>query len=330
MDQDSSHMMAASKVPMLKPGVKTTIAPTTTEEKAQRRLELKTRSTLLMGIPNEHQLKFNSIKNAKSLMQAVKKRRFLKYTGRKFYMNGNETIRFDKFKVECYNYHKKGHIARECRAPRNQENRNRESSRRSVPVETPASSPLVSCDGISGYDWCDQEEEGLGYNVVPPPYTGNFIPPKPDLSFSGLKVFVNKLIVSETTVKKPVVETSKAKASVYKPKFIRKNFGSHLLKIGYQIDVLMKFGLTTVNTARPNNAAHPKSTEDVAKSKTYFSEIAHSTVKRPFDKKTAFINSNVNQKVNTVKDKTVNTARLKAIVNAVLRYNSYAVKASAC
>ncbi|GJW54411.1 hypothetical protein Tco_0098496 [Tanacetum coccineum] len=74
MDQDSAHMVVASKVPMLKPGVETTIAPTTTEEKAQRRLELKARSTLLMGIPNEHQLKFNSVKDAKSLLQVVEKR----------------------------------------------------------------------------------------------------------------------------------------------------------------------------------------------------------------------------------------------------------------
>ncbi|GKD25899.1 hypothetical protein Tco_1232113 [Tanacetum coccineum] len=43
-------------------------------EKAQKRLELKARSTLLMGIPNEHQLKFNSIKDAKSLLQAIEKR----------------------------------------------------------------------------------------------------------------------------------------------------------------------------------------------------------------------------------------------------------------
>ncbi|GKD00008.1 hypothetical protein Tco_1170282, partial [Tanacetum coccineum] len=55
-------------------GVKTIIAPTTAKEKAQKRLELKARSTLLMGIPNEHQLKFNSIKDAKSLLQAVEKR----------------------------------------------------------------------------------------------------------------------------------------------------------------------------------------------------------------------------------------------------------------
>ncbi|GJX32777.1 hypothetical protein Tco_0242632 [Tanacetum coccineum] len=87
MDQDSAHMVAASKLPMLNPengneppitkvveGVETIIAPTTVEEKAQRRLELKARSTLLMGIPNEHQLKFNSIKDAKSLLQAVEKK----------------------------------------------------------------------------------------------------------------------------------------------------------------------------------------------------------------------------------------------------------------
>ncbi|GJS39733.1 retrovirus-related pol polyprotein from transposon TNT 1-94 [Tanacetum coccineum] len=112
MDQDSAHMVAASKVPMLKPGEyeiwrmrieqyiqmidyalweviengatlpKTTIVEgvmtempiTTAEEKAQRRLEVKARSTLMMGIPNEHQLKFKSIKDAKKLLEAVEKR----------------------------------------------------------------------------------------------------------------------------------------------------------------------------------------------------------------------------------------------------------------
>ncbi|GKB64960.1 hypothetical protein Tco_0921146 [Tanacetum coccineum] len=112
MDQDSAHMVAASRVPMLKPGEyeiwrmrneqyiqmidyamwefikngatlpKTTIVEgvvivmpiTTIEEKAQRRLEVKVRSTLIIGIPNEHQLKFNSIKDAKKLLEAVEKR----------------------------------------------------------------------------------------------------------------------------------------------------------------------------------------------------------------------------------------------------------------
>nr|GFC61766.1 hypothetical protein [Tanacetum cinerariifolium] len=83
-------------------------------------------------------------------------KRFLKNTRRKFSMNGNETIRFDKSKMKCYNYHKRGHFARDCRALRNQENKNRESTRRIVPVETAASLALVSCDRIRGYDWSDQ------------------------------------------------------------------------------------------------------------------------------------------------------------------------------
>nr|GEY25208.1 hypothetical protein [Tanacetum cinerariifolium] len=52
----------------------TTEMPITTAKKAQRRLDVKTRSTLMMGIFNEHQLKFNSIKDAKKLLEAVEKR----------------------------------------------------------------------------------------------------------------------------------------------------------------------------------------------------------------------------------------------------------------
>ncbi|GJW18828.1 hypothetical protein Tco_0026264 [Tanacetum coccineum] len=44
---------------------------------------------------------------------------------------------------------------RECRAPRNQDNKNKESSRRSVPIDTSTSTALVSCDGLGGYDWSD-------------------------------------------------------------------------------------------------------------------------------------------------------------------------------
>ncbi|GKC85281.1 hypothetical protein Tco_1140998 [Tanacetum coccineum] len=55
-------------------GVMTVMPITTDEDKAQRRLEVKARSTLMMGIPNEHQLKFNSIKDAKQLLEAVEKR----------------------------------------------------------------------------------------------------------------------------------------------------------------------------------------------------------------------------------------------------------------
>ncbi|GKG58407.1 putative ribonuclease H-like domain-containing protein, partial [Tanacetum coccineum] len=55
-------------------------------------------------------------------------------------------------KVECYNCHKNGQFARECRALRNQENRGRENGRRTVTVETPIENDLIAQDGIEGYD----------------------------------------------------------------------------------------------------------------------------------------------------------------------------------
>nr|GEW90945.1 uncharacterized mitochondrial protein AtMg00810-like [Tanacetum cinerariifolium] len=69
-------------------------------------------------------------------------------------------------KVECYNCHKRGHFARECRVLRNQDNKNKESTRRSVPVKTHAFTALVSCDGLGRYDWSDQAEEGPNYALM--------------------------------------------------------------------------------------------------------------------------------------------------------------------
>nr|GEX85178.1 hypothetical protein [Tanacetum cinerariifolium] len=190
-------------------GVTTLMPISSVKDKAKKRLEVKARSTLMMGIPNERQLKFNSIKDAKQLMEAIEKRfvnnaqavntalrvstsgtqvntanidnlsdaiicaflasqssspqlmamltmrdkRFLKKTERKLTIDGNDTIGFDKSNVECYNFHKKGHFAREFRAPRSQDTKHKESTRRTELVETPASTALVSCDGLGGYDW---------------------------------------------------------------------------------------------------------------------------------------------------------------------------------
>nr|GEU45458.1 putative ribonuclease H-like domain-containing protein [Tanacetum cinerariifolium] len=161
-------------------------------------------------------------------MLTMRARRFLQRTGRNLGANGTTAIRFDMSKVECYNCHRRGYFARECRSPR--DNRNKDTLKRTIPVEVSTSNALVSqCDGVGSYDWSFETDEeptnyalmaftssGLsssfgfdneltssesddsvstssmndryqtceGYHVVPPPYTGTFMPLKPDLVFS--------------------------------------------------------------------------------------------------------------------------------------------------
>nr|GEV17126.1 ribonuclease H-like domain-containing protein [Tanacetum cinerariifolium] len=55
-------------------GVLQPVAPTTTEQKLSRKNELKAHGTLLMALPDKHQLKFNSHKDAKTLIKAIEKR----------------------------------------------------------------------------------------------------------------------------------------------------------------------------------------------------------------------------------------------------------------
>nr|GEZ96780.1 ribonuclease H-like domain-containing protein [Tanacetum cinerariifolium] len=55
-------------------GIAQSIAPTNVEQKLARKNELKARESLLMALPEKHQLKFNSHKDAKSLMEAIEKR----------------------------------------------------------------------------------------------------------------------------------------------------------------------------------------------------------------------------------------------------------------
>ncbi|GKB43021.1 ribonuclease H-like domain-containing protein [Tanacetum coccineum] len=276
-------------------------------------------------------------------MLTMRARRFLKNTGRKLTINGNESVGFDKSKVECYNCHKKGHFAKECRAPRNQDYKNKESTRRTVPVETSTSIALVSCDGLGGYDWSDQAEEGPNYALMA--YS----------SSSSDSEFVNKPVVenrksdeevykvvrksndspiikdwvsdseeenvSQTKTKKKIVKPSIAKIEFVKPKQqektdrktikqIKKHSFDHLQvdcnyhhkqfqeqrmvkpvwnnaqRVNHQNfakknivprAVVMKSGLVSINTARQVNAAHTKTTVNIARPMSYLSKKAHST-----------------------------------------------------
>ncbi|GJW59438.1 putative ribonuclease H-like domain-containing protein [Tanacetum coccineum] len=296
MDQDFAHMVDAFKVPMLKPGefelwrmsfkqyiqmidyalweviendatlpktavvegVKKVMPITSAKDKAQRRLEVKARSTLMMSIPNEHQLKFNSIKDAKLLLEAVEKRfggnaatkktkkNLLKQQYENFTASNSEMLdqtfdRLQKLVSQLELLDEK--LSQEDVNQKLLRSLSPEWNTHAVVWRNKADLDTMSMDdlynnhndyetiSLRGYDWSDQSKrnglnyalmasylqvlthdlnkliecqivdnckKSLGYekyNAVPPPYTRNFMPPTPVLSFTSLDEFVNKLVV---------------------------------------------------------------------------------------------------------------------------------------
>ncbi|GJV21013.1 ribonuclease H-like domain-containing protein, partial [Tanacetum coccineum] len=96
-------------------------------------------------------------------MISMRMKKFYKKTGRKLQFDAKEPVGFDKTKVECYNCHKTGHFARECRIKGTQDNRrrdawnsgNKDGSRTGQKEDSKA---LVTIDG-EGVDWTNHSED---------------------------------------------------------------------------------------------------------------------------------------------------------------------------
>ncbi|GJX10382.1 ribonuclease H-like domain-containing protein [Tanacetum coccineum] len=96
----------------------------------------------------------------------IRLKKFYKKTGRKLQFDAKEPVSFDKTKVECFNCHKTGHFARECRSKGNQDIRRRDArntgykakdnGRRPGKQEEPKA--LVTLDG-DGVDWTGHAED---------------------------------------------------------------------------------------------------------------------------------------------------------------------------
>ncbi|GJT75452.1 putative ribonuclease H-like domain-containing protein [Tanacetum coccineum] len=103
-------------------------------------------------------------------MISMRMKKFYKKTGRKLQFDAKEPVGFDKTKVECYNCHKTGHFARECRTKGNQDSRRRyawnsgnKDGRRFSKQED--SKALVTTDG-EGVDWTSHSKEEEDYALM--------------------------------------------------------------------------------------------------------------------------------------------------------------------
>ncbi|GJV46996.1 putative ribonuclease H-like domain-containing protein [Tanacetum coccineum] len=240
--------------------------PTTAEEKQDRRNEMKARETLLMALPNKDQLKFDSYKDAKLLMEAIEKS-----TNSNNSTNEADNTAYGistahtqssptsednlsdavinlQWEMAMLTIRARRFIKRTSRAPRNQDNRGKDNSKRTVIIESSTKNALVAQDRIGGYDWSYQAEEKHPTNFAlmahtssekffcsdlegPLPYTGNFIPRKHDLTF------IDEIVESENMDVTTVITPSdfekdmlnqesagvKNNGDAVEPKTVRKN-----------------------------------------------------------------------------------------------------------
>nr|GEW56253.1 hypothetical protein [Tanacetum cinerariifolium] len=290
-----------------------------------------------------------------------------KKTGKKITMQGTDVAGFDKLNVECFNYHKMGHFARECRALRSQDRGRRESYKQVSKEEEPTPKALMAIDGI-GWDWsymaneeenhalvADEEaptefalmakssssfenevkkekegldskltgfesaskdletllgsqrtnknKEGLGYSTVPPPPF--LLKPTPSIERNTSDLQNSNPFASEhgessnSIMSKPIIKFVKAADS---PTVIKTN------KVKTARKPPVKYAkITPIAVNRTNmNVAKPKMRS--------FVKIAHSTVRRPFQRKSA---------VRT-------QSRVPRVSTADLENKGKSVKASAC
>nr|GEV35544.1 ribonuclease H-like domain-containing protein [Tanacetum cinerariifolium] len=137
----------------------------------------------------------------------------------------------------------------------------------------------------------DRYKSGEGYHVVPPPYTGTFIPPKPDF------VFHDALTVHETVHPVFNIEPSPTKPN--------KDLSQHVVPIA----VLIRSRLVPLNATRPANTVVPQTKVPHQRPTKHGVTKAHSPIRRPINLRPLPTHSNFHQQVTTVKPTLVNAVQ---------------------
>ncbi|GJT39005.1 hypothetical protein Tco_0938870 [Tanacetum coccineum] len=219
--ENGNSFKPAAKTTTNADGTSTTLIPghVTTEEKVQKKNDMKARSMLLMALPNEHLMTFNQYKDAKTLFAAIQTRFGVStastqvstanlsddtvYAFLAIQPNGSQLIYEDLEQIhedDIEEMDLKWQLSllsmRIRRGPRNHDNRNRnqDSSRRTVNVEEISSKAMLAIDG-AGFDWSYMVDDEVPTNMA----LMDFSDSEPEFEGYGPKISKN---ISEDTSNK--------------------------------------------------------------------------------------------------------------------------------
>nr|GEW44248.1 ribonuclease H-like domain-containing protein [Tanacetum cinerariifolium] len=156
-------------------------------------------------------------------MLTMSVKRFIKKTGRNLNFNGNETVGLDKTKDHPVQILSQWSSKDKTSLGYDSQLNKRDLNNKSNVFES-ASDGNVNESAEDTNQANDRYKVGEGYRAVHPPYTRNFMPPRPNLSFARLDDFVYKYAISETITSVNETKTSTSKTSkenMEKPKTVR-------------------------------------------------------------------------------------------------------------